>query len=114
MSVYGLQTFGADGNIWFDSTDNMLRVIDYFEVTTASGSKTYSGLSGNGFFLVSGYGGTKASAGKWGSSQPPFLMPKFTLSGNTISWEYSWDGRYHFNVDSKFRSQVYVTVVLFR
>lgn len=114
MADYGLQVFGEDGNLWFDSTENMVRVVDYFLVDTPNGSRHVPGLGQNGFFIVSGFGGTNASAGKWGESQPPFLMQKFHIDGDTLRWEYDYEGHYHFRVDEKERSQIYVTVILFR
>lgn len=114
MANYGLQTFDDDGTKWLEITDRLTRVVDHFEVTSASGSRTYPGLGSRGYFLVSGYGGDRANAGQWGSSQPPFLMPEFVIEGDTLRWSYNWDKRYHFDLDSKFRSQIWVTVIFYR
>lgn len=114
MANYGLQTFDDDGTKWLEITDRLTRVVDQFEVTSASGSRTYPGLGSRGYFLVSGYGGTNAGGGKWGKSQPPFLMPEFVVSGDTLRWSYNFDKRHHFSPDSKFRSQVWVTIIFYR
>lgn len=110
---YGMQIYGA-GGLWLDLTDRLVRFIDWFEVSSQSGSRRVPGLGSNGFFLVQGVGGY-FDGGNGTVDQPAMTMQHIWRDGDTLRWDWrNYDHGWSPLRDQGHYPRFYVTVLLFR
>lgn len=110
---FGIEILGPGGP-WFRMTDRLVRHVDYFTVTTQSGSRTIPGLGQNGFFMVHSDGGPGSGSSKWSVDQPAMTAQHFWRDGDTLRWNYPYRANWSPLDDRDARPRVFVTVVLFR
>ena len=75
----GLQVFDAAGNLTCDITDRLSRILGIVDIAAgASGNLTNAGFSqGTGYWIC---------VSRTGSGGYFNVVPRFALSGNTLSW----------------------------
>lgn len=113
--TYGVQVRDpVTKEVVFDTTDRMLRIVDSFVITTASGSKNYPGLSSGGFFLTQWMTSSAASHGQHSTDQPPFTAQSIRQSGDSIVWDYGYDQKLNMWFDDMVRTRINVTVVMYK
>jgi hypothetical protein len=77
----GLEVFDSNGTKTFDSDDLTYRILGEFSTGTSNGSITNNEINNKEVWMVVTHNET-TGAGQYQTA------PRFTISGNTISWQF--------------------------
>lgn len=80
----GLQIFDANGNIIFDATYRMMRIIDAVRLTGTNGALADDRLAQGGWVSFQ----PDVNAGD-GYLSGGVIVPRFAINGNVLSWSYA-------------------------
>lgn len=111
---YGFEVYSSGGSQWFSLSDRLIRYVDYFRVTSQTGSRTIPGLGSDGFFIVQAEGGMGTGGYEWGSADPSLTAQYFWREGDTLRWDYNYSHHWSPVNDRDAKPVVHVLVVLFR
>lgn len=79
----GLQIFDASGNIVLDATFRVMRIISSVSLDGSNGSRSDDRLAQGGFVSFQ-----PAITGGDGYLSAGIIVPRFVISGSTLSWSY--------------------------